>query len=423
MELQPQIFRDRVDAGAQLAPLLKHYQDDSNVVVVGLARGGVVVAKEVARRLNVPLGVVAPRKVGAPGQLELAIGAIMESGESVWHQDLIAHLGVTKSYIDEAMAAQKRIASERNALFHAAKPAVYKGRTVLLVDDGIATGATMLVVAKAMKNAQAKRVVIVAPVVSPRAIALLQPYADEIISIGDFGHYSSISVFYQNFAQVSDEEVCALLELTGSREVQCTRYGLKGTLTIPVGAQGIVVFAHGSGSGRHSPRNQYVALFLNQHRLATFLVDLLTQEEEEVDNITRALRFDIPMLAERLIAIREWLKNDPIAHSFAVGYFGASTGAAAALIAAAKDPVKAVVSRGGRPDLAAEFLEKVTAPTLLLVGSQDTQVIELNEAAYQMLSCEKQMELIPGATHLFEEPGTLEKVAQRSADWFLKYLT
>jgi putative phosphoribosyl transferase len=199
---------------------------------------------------------------------------------------------------------------------------------------------------------------------------------------------------------------------------------VEGTLTLPPGAKGVVLFAHGSGSSRFSPRNQYVAKEFNKATIGTLLFDLLTPEEEEEDVVTAEYRFNIALLAKRLIGVTEWLRNDPLTKRLAFGYFGASTGAAAALIAAAKLPsdIVAVVSRGGRPDLAGEYLASVVAPTLLLVGGLDTEVIELNRLAMDQMTNEKKLVIIPDATHLFEERGTLEEVAKFSTDWFLQYL-
>jgi putative phosphoribosyl transferase len=199
---------------------------------------------------------------------------------------------------------------------------------------------------------------------------------------------------------------------------------VEGNLTLPSGAKGIVLFAHGSGSSRFSPRNQYVANQFNAQKTGTLLFDLLTQAEEEIDMATAEYRFNIDLLAERLIGATEWLRNDPQTRNYKFAYFGASTGAAAALIAAAKLPsdIAAVVSRGGRPDLAGDYLPRVVAPTLLLVGGLDTDVIELNRQAMVQMSAEKKLIIIPGATHLFEEPGKLEEVAKFSIDWFTRYL-
>jgi putative phosphoribosyl transferase len=197
-----------------------------------------------------------------------------------------------------------------------------------------------------------------------------------------------------------------------------------GNLVVPERALGVVLFAHGSGSSRKSPRNRYVAQELADRGLATLLLDLLTPEEEAVDFETAHLRFDIGLLAHRLADATEWLIEQPSTRNLRIGYFGASTGAAAALVAAALRPasIGAVVSRGGRPDLAGDALPRVRAPTLLIVGADDLPVIDLNQEAFARLTCEKRLEVVPGATHLFEEPGALETVARLAGDWFLRHL-
>lgn len=200
---------------------------------------------------------------------------------------------------------------------------------------------------------------------------------------------------------------------------------LEGNLNIPERAKGVVLFAHGSGSGRHSPRNRFVAAHLGAAGLATLLVDLLTEEEEVADRHTGHLRFDIGLLADRLVGATEWLAEDSRTATLPVGYFGASTGGGAALVAAARCPerVAAVVSRGGRPDLAGEALPKAKAPTLLIVGGDDVPVIGMNEEALARLAAPvKELSIVPGASHLFEEPGTLEEVARLAADWFTRHL-
>ncbi len=210
------------------------------------------------------------------------------------------------------------------------------------------------------------------------------------------------------------------------REVKLSvdRVALEGTLAVPAGAHGLVLFAHGSGSSRFSPRNRFVASALDGGGLATLLFDLLTAEEEARDAHTGALRFDIGLLAERLVAATDWVLANPEIQSLPLGYFGSSTGAAAALIAAVRRPaaVRAVVSRGGRPDLAGSELEFVRAPTLLIVGGNDGPVIGLNQQALRQLHCDADLRIVPGATHLFEEPGALEQVARLAGDWFSKQL-
>jgi dienelactone hydrolase len=206
--------------------------------------------------------------------------------------------------------------------------------------------------------------------------------------------------------------------------ISAGRVELQGTLTVPEHAEGVVLFAHGSGSSRHSPRNRFVASILNESHLATLLMDLLSVQEETIDTYTAELRFDISLLAERLESAIDWLCKQQETHDLEIGCFGSSTGAAAALVAASEKPavVKAVVSRGGRPDLAGSGLQKVRAPTLMIVGGNDEQVIDLNKQAQSQMSAETKLEIIPGATHLFEEPGALEKVAHFAAGWFHNYL-
>jgi putative phosphoribosyl transferase len=197
-----------------------------------------------------------------------------------------------------------------------------------------------------------------------------------------------------------------------------------GDLAIPENAKGLVLFAHGSGSGRHSPRNQFVAEQLQNNHFATFLLDLLTEREETIDNLTRHLRFNIPFLSRRLVSAAAWVKTVSEVYKLNIGLFGASTGGAAALLAAAQRPdlFHAIVSRGGRPDLAAESLQSVKTPTLLIVGELDSQVLVLNQYALRLLTCEKKLEIVRGATHLFEEAGKLGLVASHASDWFDKYL-
>jgi pimeloyl-ACP methyl ester carboxylesterase len=214
------------------------------------------------------------------------------------------------------------------------------------------------------------------------------------------------------------------VDLERAVRIDTAGVALEGDLVIPEGALALVVFAHGSGSSRFSPRNRYVARLLNKRRLATLLVDLLTPAEEEQDALSGRLRFDINLLADRLVGATDWASREPATQRLPLGYFGASTGAAAALVAAAlrADRVGAVVSRGGRPDLADVALRDVRAPTLLIVGGNDPEVLELNRMALKLMSCVRQLAIVPGASHLFEEPGALDEVARLARDWFLRHL-
>ena len=211
--------------------------------------------------------------------------------------------------------------------------------------------------------------------------------------------------------------------MTKSVVLKLAEASLHGDLSLPESARGVVIFAHGSGSSRHSPRNRFVAERINEEGLGTLLTDLLTDEEEQIDEVTCELRFDIGLLARRVSQVVTWAGQQKSLKQLNIGLFGSSTGAAAALVAAADSAeVKAVVSRGGRPDLAGDALTRVNCPSLLIVGGNDDVVIELNEAAKAQMSCPTELVVVPGATHLFEEPGTLERVADLAAEWFARYL-
>jgi len=286
--------------------------------------------------------------------------------------------------------------------------------------------------ARSLRAQGPARLILAVPVAAPESADALMGEVDELLVIETPLDFRAVGVWYDDFAQTSDEDVMSLLEssraeVAGTREVEIPLGGktLRADLAIPrVRPIGLVIFAHGSGSSRLSPRNRHVAARLGREGLATLLLDLLTTEEGEIDDATRELRFDIPLLAERLVAAIDWARSAEPARGLPVGLFGASTGAAAALVAAARRPdvVSAVVSRGGRPDLAGDALPDVRAPTLLVVGAEDRDVIDLNEEALARMRCEKSLVLVPRATHLFEEPGTLDEAAGLAAGWFARHL-
>jgi putative phosphoribosyl transferase len=435
------LFTDRTDAGRRLAGRLRAYRD-SDAVVLGLPRGGVPVAYEVARELDKPLDVIVVRKLGVPHQPELAMGAIGECGARVLNDDVVQGVEVSEHEIEMVEKAERAELLRRVERFRDGRPPVaLAGRTALIVDDGVATGSTARAACRVARALGAERVVVAVPVGAPDAIIAVGEDADEVVWLDAPSWFSAVGQWYRDFAQTTDEEVAGLLARAqiGRREpaqvsvdddpylvdeeveVLAGPVPLAGHLTIPEHPAGLVVFAHGSGSSRHSPRNRYVAAMLNRARLGTLLFDLLTQHEE----VDRERVFDIGLLADRLVAVTAWLTRQPYADGLRVGFFGASTGAGAAL-RAATDPaadVAAVVSRGGRPDLAGEDLTRVRTPTLLIVGGHDDIVLELNQRARARMTCESELAVVPGATHLFEEPGALDRVAALARDWFITHLT
>jgi putative phosphoribosyl transferase len=434
------VFADRADAGRRLAAKLEHLRREP-VVVLGLPRGGVPVAFQVARALGAPLDVIVVRKLGVPFQPELAMGAVGEDGVRVINREVVRLARVSEDELAGIEAREQAQVEARAARYRVRQARLpLGGRVAVVVDDGIATGSTARAACQIARAQGAARVVLAVPVAPPGWAAGFSGGADELVCVDIPPWFEAIGQFYGDFSQVSDDEVIACLERAAApaapaqastapagdppaagEEVQPSAgvVRLAGYLTVPEQAAGIVVFAHGSGSSRHSPRNRYVASILNQAGLGTLLFDLLTPEEER----NRANVFDIELLAGRLLEVTRWLCTQPAAVQAAVGYFGASTGAAAALWAAAEpgSGVAAVVSRGGRPDLARPRLAAVAAPTLLIVGGHDEVVLDLNRRAQAELRCENRLAVVPGATHLFEEPGALDAAAALARDWFTSH--
>jgi len=421
-------FRDRVEAGRELGErLATQYAGRADVLVLALPRGGVVVGREVAGALGAPFDVLVVRKLGFPGQEELAMGAIASGGARVLNDELLIQTGLTPDRIDAVVSRELAELERREALYRDGRPApVVAGKTVIVVDDGLATGSTMLAAVQALRAQRPARIVVAVPTAPAQTCAKLERVADDVVCLRQPYPFYAVGLSYEDFSEVGDEDVRRLLEVH-ERTVtfRAGEVELEGTLVVPLGARGVVVFAHGSGSSRFSPRNQFVASVLNDAGLGTLLIDLLSEVEEERDLRTRELRFDVELLSERLLAALSWVAADARTQELSVGVFGASTGAAAALMAAARRPqdVAAAVSRGGRPDLAGSLLTEVRAPTLLIVGSLDHVVLDLNrQAMAQMPQTEVKLETVPGATHLFEEPGTLERVAELARDWFARYI-
>ncbi len=438
-------FKDREEAGRQLGVRLKALAALSPIVV-GIPRGGVVVAFAVAEALQAPLDIVVARKVGSPGNPEFGIGAVAEGGVEVRDAASLEALGVTPAAFAAAAKAERAELARRVSLFRRALPAAdLRGRLVILVDDGIATGVSARAAVLSLRKRAPRRLVLAVPVASAEAVRELGPLVDELVALHIPREFLAVGRWFASFEPTDEEEVVHLLE-RGQRgrapgaqatprpaeaaassfeeSVPAEAERLTADFTVPPGARGVVLFAHGSGSGRRSPRNLEVARRLEEVPFATVLVDLLTPAEAAEDARRGHLRFAIDFLAERLLCASDFVSAHPRTRSLPLAYFGASTGAAAALKAAALRPrlVRAVVSRGGRPDLAEEALARVVAPTLLIVGGADTDVLRLNEHAARRLGARATLVTLPRATHLFEEEGALEQVAKLAADWLAEVL-
>ena len=447
-------YTNRFDAGRVLAEYLGQYGGRADVMVLALPRGGVPVAYIVAQELGASLDLLLVRKLGVPGWKELAMGAIATGGIRVLNPDVVDEIGIAAESIDKVAHAEQQELHRRERVYRGERPLpTLKDQCVILIDDGLATGATMRAAIQAVRQQQPARLVVAVPVAPAHTIATLQMEVDEVVCPAMPERFFSIGEWYEDFSQITDDEVRTLLERAWKQQadnaetgtgvehqgqgmratntiqrtdvtVQTGEVVLEGSLALPRGTEAIVVFAHGSGSSRHSPRNQLVADTLNRAGMATLLFDLLTPAEEQIDVLTRALRFNIALLAERLTGTVDWVKHHAPTTDLQIGLFGASTGAAAALITAAHRPdvVGAVVSRGGRPDLAGDALPRVKAPTQLIVGGEDRHVIALNRQASALLHGEHRIDIVPGATHLFEEPGMLEEVARLACSWFTQHL-
>ena len=439
-------FRDRREAGRALARELARFTPE-HPVVVALPRGGVPVGYEVARALDAPLDIGLVRKLGAPMQPELGIGALGEGGMAIIDTDTVRRLSISRDEIDAVVAREQGELERRQGTYRPNHPPVdVDGRMVLLVDDGLATGVTAVAAARVLRARGAGAVILAVPVCPGGVAERLRSEFDGFVCLSSPRPFLGVGAAYEDFAQTSDREVVELLARARRRSDAETRVPpatgenrsdapvselevtipdsgieLPGSLRLPEEPIGLVIFVHGSGSSRHSPRNRAVAASLNEAGVATLLFDLLTQREAA----NRANVFDIDLLAKRLLAARRWAAHAPEVHNLPVGFFGASTGAAAALRAAAVAPegVAAVVSRGGRPDLAGAELRHVRTPSLLIVGGEDREVLELNRQAASLLAGRKELAVVPGAGHLFEEPGALEQVARLAAGWFVDQFT
>lgn len=431
------LFKDRHDAGSRLAERLAR-EDLEAPVVLGLPRGGVPVAAVVASALEAPLDAFVARKVGAPGHPEFGIGAIAEGSDEIVVSESATRVGVSGEQLTQ-LAEQERPELERRVRMYRGDDPIppLHGRDVVLVDDGLATGVTAEAALGSLRRHHPRRLVLAVPVCAPDTARRLADLADAVVCLAAPQGFRAVGEWYEQFEQTTDQEVLAALGRTAGdpvhagaarqRAVAVEVEGaglLHGDLTVPAHASAVVLFAHGSGSGSQSPRNRAVAGAFHRRGLATMLVDLLTEEERRGDDRARQLAFDIDLLTRRLHAASKWLHREPATADLPLGCFGASTGAAAALVAAAESsPVlRAVVCRGGRTDLAGAVLSRVTIPILLVVGGDDESVLALNRESLPQLGGEHRLEIVAGATHLFEEPGALEVVTRLAGDWFTRWL-
>lgn len=423
-------FVDRLEAGNRLAETLSSLRGQ-HPLVLAIPRGGVPIGRVIADALDGDLDVVLVRKIGAPGHEEFAVGAIDESG-LVQVADYAADVGADERYIEREAALQLERIYQRRQLYSPYRASLDpKGRVVIVVDDGLATGATMRAALVAARRREPLRLICAVPVGSPRSLTTLQGIADDVVCLLAPEDFRAVAQFYEAFPPVEDREVIDLLKrrhpaapaeaVSQAMQFSVDGLTLEGGLHIPAHARGLVVFAHGSGSSRWSVRNRHVASVLQQHGMATLLFDLLSPQEDEVTSE----RFDVLKLARRLATVVQILKRTTQLEHLPIGLFGASTGAAASMMMAAEHPdlIRAIVSRGGRPDLAGrERLTLVRAPTLFIVGGADTPVIDVNRAAMAAMRAHAELTLVPGATHLFEEPGALERVAALATSWFSRWL-
>ena len=414
--------------GRRLAEYLAPLRS-ADVVVLGLPRDGVPVAFEVAEALGAPLDVLVVRSLTLPFDPEVTFGAVAEDAIRVVNDRVAQQTALGAEQMAEVEQAQRADLERQVQLYRRAHERVpLFDRVAVIVDDELVNIAPAIAACRLARSRGATRVVVAAPAGSAQVIEALRGHADDVVcpDASPFYFYATVEETRHQRPHTSDDEVIALLDrsrrtcLDAAVRFTSGLVELQGYLTVPHHARGAVIFAHGSGSSRHSLRNRYVAKVLNEAGFATLLFDLLTPAEEA----DRANVFDIEMLARRLNDATVWLTGRPEIAGLPRGYFGASTGAGAALRAAADSPVdiKAVVSRGGRPDLAGAKLADVTAATLLIVGGRDEMVLELNSRAREAMSAECAIAVVPGATHLFEEPGTLEQVARLARDWFLEKL-
>jgi len=412
-------FRNRLVAGQLLSKKLTSLKKEKPIVLA-LPRGGVPVAAEIARELQAPLDILMVKKIGMPGYSELALGAVSEDEQPFLHHERIAKYQVDREQLEQVAWQKIREVQEQTRILRSSKPAIdLKNRIVILVDDGVATGATTEAAVQLLRKKGVKKIVLAVPVAPASSIDQLRQLVDEVVMLLTPEPFYSVGQWYEDFTQVTDTDVREIIAASANIHIENLTIQdgsavLRARLTTPQNMKALVIFAHGSGSSYSSPRNIFVADAFSQQGFATLLFDLLTPEEAiEKENV-----FDIGLLSRRLQVATDWAAERFQDTQPPLAYFGASTGAAAALSAAAKGKhsVFAVISRGGRPDLAQASLRDIDVPILLIVGGEDKAVIELNQKTWEQLP-QAEMINVSGATHVFSEPGALERVTNLSVGW------
>ncbi|MFE7233105.1 phosphoribosyltransferase [Streptomyces sp. NPDC002405] len=429
-------YENRADAGRRLARCLEFLRDQ-DTVVLGVPRGGVPVAFEVARRLGAPLDLAVVRKLPVPWQPELGFGALGEHGVRVIDQAVLAESGLDPAERETVERAERAELERRLSHLRESRPPLpVAGLTALVVDDSLSTGAAAEAACRVARTRGATRVVLAVPVGPEATLPHLRTVADRVVCLQPLRHLGSVGAWYADFGQVTDAEVATLLAeaqratatATGplsafppespspDREVEVPAGPVRLPARLALPPTPPVAVAYALGSGRSCPAHQRVAAALRRAGLGTLLIDLLTEDEERTPHNV----FDIVLLARRLRAATDWLRRET---GLPVSHCGAGTGAGAALEAAAEDDIRAVVCLGGRPDLAPPAaLARVRAPSLFVVGARDTRLLGLNRLAADWMRCDHRVVPVPGATDLFTEPGTVEAVADLARDWFTTHL-